>query len=332
MILKEYFLNAVDAARLVAEACEGLEKRIAGLERTELVVLLRRVVTEGVTAVKKAEETVSFAEAVRLSLEARRELRPTSRRNLRHYTNRMLRVPGVAERPLRAMSVKECRALLATAFGNSPSSYHKGRAILHSVFAFGVRQEWCDRNPVAAIEAPRVKERPIEPLTPDEVARLEHTAERPEFRDMQLSLQLMLYCGIRPTEVTRLDPQRDIVGNELIIRPQTSKTGGGRVIPLRKVAAFIRRHKEELIIPKRWEQRWRDLRRASRLRNWRADTCRHTFAAYHIAYFKNMNALQQEMGHTTPRLLHSRYLSPVPAQKARRFWMGDTSAEERVKL
>ena len=308
-ILKEYALNATDAARLVAEMCEAMGERAAGLERAELMMLLRRVVNEGAEAVKKAEETVPFAEAVRLSLEARSGLRPTSRRNLRHYTNRMLRVEGVAERPLRAMSVKECRALLAAAFGNSPSSYHKGRAILHSIFAYGMRQEWCDRNPVDAVEAPRLKERPIEPLTMEEVQRLERTAERPEHRAMQLSLKLMLYCGVRPTEVTRLNPQRDIVGVELIIRPATSKTGGGRVIPLRNVAAFIRRHRDCLVIPPRWEQRWRALRRAARFRIWRADVCRHTFASYHARRFKNLPALQAEMGHRDASLLRSRYVT-----------------------
>ena len=320
-ILTEYGLNATDAARLVAEACEGLGgERTGGLERAELMVLLRRVVTEGADAVKKAEETVPFAEAVRQSLEARSGLRPTSRRNLRHYTNRMLRLSGVAERPLRAMGVKECRAMLAAAFGNSASSYHKGRAILHSIFAYGMRQEWCDRNPVDAIEAPRVKEHPIEPLTLEEVQRLERAAERPEHKDMQLSLKLMLYCGIRPTEVTRIDPQRDIVGDELIIRPSTSKTGGGRVVPLRKVAPYIKRHRGALTIPDRWEQRWRALRRAARFRSWRPDICRHTFATYHARHFRDLSALQQEMGHTTPRLLHSRYVSPIPQTTARRFW------------
>ena len=319
-ILKEYALNATDAARLVAEMCEAIGEQAAGLARTELMMLLRRVVSEGTEAVKKAEETVTFAEAVRLSLEARSGLRPTSRRNLRHYTNRMLRLDGVAERPLRAMSVKECRALLAVAFGNSPSSYHKGRVILHSVFAYGMRQEWCDRNPVDAIEAPRIKEKTIEPLTLEEVERLERTSERTEHRDMQLSLKLMLYCGIRPAEVARIDPQRDIMGEDLIIRPTTSKTGGGRIVPLRKVAAFIKMHRTKLCIPSHWAQRWHALRRAAHFHTWRPDICRHTFASYHSCYFRDLPALQLEMGHTTHRLLFSRYISPIPRETAKSFW------------
>lgn len=319
-ILTEYGLNATDAARLVAEACEGLGgERTEGLQKAELMVLLRRVVVDGVESVKKAEETVSFAEAVRQSLESRSGLRPTSRRNLRHYTNRMLRLSGVAERPLRAMGVKECRTILATAFGKSPSSYHKGRAILHSIFAYGMRREWCDRNPVSVIEAPRVKEKPIEPLTLEEVVRLERAAKRPEHQEMQLSLKLMLYCGIRPTEVTRIDPQRDIVGDELIIRPCTSKTGGGRVVPLRKVAGFVRRHRSALSIPDRWEQRWRALRRAACFRSWHPDICRHTFATYHARYFKNLPALQAEMGHRDLSLLRSRYVIAGCGDE-KKFW------------
>ncbi|MCQ2364878.1 MAG: hypothetical protein MJ051_04935 [Akkermansia sp.] len=285
-----------------------------------MMCLLRRVAEEGVRAVQEAEQTVSFEEAAQASLEARQDRRPTTRRDLRHFIGRMLRVPEMAQRPLRTMRPADCRKILQTAFGNSPSSFRKGRAILSSIFNYGIRQEWCDRNPVLAIETPRIIEKPIEPLTLEEVQRLERAAERPEHRDMQLSLKLMLYCGIRPTEVTRIDPQRDIVGDELIIRPTTSKTGGGRVVPLRKVAPFVRRHKHALTIPPHWEQRWRALRRAARFRTWRPDICRHTFATYHARHFRNLAALQLEMGHTTPRLLHSRYLSPIAQSTARRFW------------
>ncbi len=142
----------------------------------------------------------------------------------------MLRIEGIAERPLRAMSVKECRALPEAAFGNSP----------------------------------------IEALTPEEVQRLESTAERPEHRAMQLSLKLMLYCGVRPTEVTCLNPQRDIVGNKLIIRPVTSKTVGGRVVPLRCVRGI---RANERCIPRNRGRRWKKLRLAAGVRKWTPDIC-----------------------------------------------------------
>ena len=320
--IAELPLTINDIARFTLNIIEQLGEKAKDLTRAEMMMLLRQVGEEGVKAVQAAERTVNFKEAANASLAARQDRRPTTRRDLQHFIGRMLRVEGVAARPLRAISVSECRNILEKAFPNSPSSYRKGRAILSSIFSYGLRHEWCDRNPVQAIETPRIIEKPIEPLTLDEIERLERAAERPEHREMQFSLKLMLYCGIRPTEVTRIDPQRDIVDDELIIRPQTSKTGGGRVVPLRKVAGFIRKHRNTLTIPDRWEQRWRALRRAARFRTWRADVCRHTFATYHARYFRDMSALQWEMGHSTARLLYSRYLSPIQRETARRFWAG----------
>ena len=301
-------LNINDIARLVLEMTEALGERAAGLSRLDLLALLRRVMAEGVQAVEKAERTVSFEEAARASLAARRDRRPTTRRDLRHFIGRMLRDAEAARRPLRAWTVADCKKLLAKTFPNSPSSYRKGRAILNSIFMFGLRQEWCDKNPVQGVENPRVTEKPIEALTMDEVKRLEQAAERPEHRAMALSLRLMLYCGVRPAEVTRIDPQRDIVGDELIIRPTTSKTGGGRVIPLRKVKTYLRTHPQQQRIPRNWQNRWHALRRAARFTTWRADACRHTFATYHARRFKNLPALQAEMGHRDVGLLRSRYI------------------------
>ena len=79
-------------------------------------------------------------------------------------------------------------------------------------------------------------------LAPEEVERLKATASRPEFRDMRFSLSLMLYGGIRPTEVSRLQ-DGDINWEEghVIIRPRASKTGGGRAVPLRGVRGIRKR-------------------------------------------------------------------------------------------
>ena len=89
---------------------------------------------------------------------------------------------------------------------------------------------------------PAVQEKPIEPLAPEEVERLKATASRPEFRDMRFSLSLVLYGGIRPTEVSRLQAG-DINWEEghVIIRPRASKTGGGRAVPLRGVRGIRKR-------------------------------------------------------------------------------------------
>ena len=311
-------LNMNDIARLALEATEELGAQAQERGRTELILLLRRVIRAGVMAVRAEEQTVSFEEAAWASVAARAGRRATTLRDLRHFVRRMLRVEGVAARPLRAMSTRECRALLEKAFGNSDHSFNKGRAILHSIFAYGVRQEWCGENPVSRIETRRIQEKEIVPLSPQEVQRLEETAQQPEHREMRFSLHLLLYNGLRPHEVARLCEHHIQPEQRRVIIPASgSKTGGGRVVPLRKKKQL---QGVTLRIPRNWQNRWRALRRAAGFTDWQPDVCRHTFASNHAAYFRDLSALQLEMGHRSADLLRSRYLNLPQVNQAKVYW------------
>lgn len=180
------------------------------------------------------------------------------------------------------------------------------------------------------------KEREVLPLSAAALYRLTRAAEQPEHAAMRLSLHLMAYCGVRPAEVRRLNPARDIDwrGKLVIIRPACSKTGGGRVVPLRGAGALLRAGCP-LIIPGSWERRWHELRQAAGFHKWRADALRHTFATHHAAHFRNLPALQLEMGHRNLNLLQTRYLNlrHVLPRDARRFWLmaGErTAASPRI--
>lgn len=272
----------------------------------------------GVAAVLTEEHTVCFEQAAWASVAARAGRRSTTLRDLRHFVRRMLRVEGVGTRPLRAMSTRECRDLLEKAFGSSGHSFNKGRAILHSIFAYGQRQEWCRENPVSRIETKRIQEKEIVPLSPQEVQRLEQTTQLPEHREMRFSLHLLLYNGVRPQEVARLR-ERHIQPEQgrVIIPAASSKTGGGRVLPLRK---RNRLQGITLCIPRNWQKRWRALRRAAGFTDWQPDVCRHTFASYHAAYFRDLGELQLEMGHRSADLLRSRYLNLPQVKQGKEYW------------
>lgn len=314
-------LKEEDAARFLKEVFEEMGGVPVLEEHQEVLSALRRVMREGIVAVRKAEETAPFGRAVKESLAARANRRPVTVRDLRYYTNRMLRCnPGLEKRPLRDISVTECRDILRNSFRTSMQSYRKARAILHSIFAYAMRHEWVDRNPVDYIEPPHVRETPIHPLSLSEIERLKAAARTPEHRDMQLSLHLMLYCGVRPTEVQRIDPARDIdwAHRQVLIRPQTSKTGGGRIIPLRK-ASSVRRDCRQ-IIPADWGRRWQRLRQSAQFTSWQADVCRHTFASYHALRFRNLSQLQMEMGHSGTSLLRTRYVMARLGNDAKEFW------------
>ena len=158
-LLKGTGLGVCDSVRLVLEALEELGELAQGCSRSELLSLLRRVFRSGVEAVRAAERTVSLAEAAWASVEARADLRPTSRRDLRHFVRRILRVEGAAGLPLRGVSSAECRRILEAAFGACRSSFVKGRRFYTVSLRMGcavsgvmrirclvLRCRWCGRG------------------------------------------------------------------------------------------------------------------------------------------------------------------------------------------
>lgn len=319
-LLENSPLGIEDAARLVLELQEALGPLARTKNRATLMERMRRLIKAGSDSIQAGEVSVSFTKAAERSLKARANRRPLTLRDLRYYLRRMENCGDFGKRSLRTISVQECRTVLRSTFGSSCHSYRKARAIMHSVFAYGIRQQWCSRNPVTGVDAPEIPETPIEPLSLAAVHRLERAAREPDHRAMQLSLHLMLYCGVRPTEVQRIDPARDIdwKHREVLIRPQTSKTGGGRIVPLRK-ANRVRRDCRETI-PRNWSKKWKALRRAAGFKLWQADVCRHTFASYHAQRFRNLPQLQIEMGHRSCELLRTRYVMPRLGNEAMEFW------------
>ena len=318
-LMKGQLLQVLDTSRLVMECVEGLGSRAAGMAREELLCLVRRVIRAGIAAIQAEERTECFERVAWASVAARANRRPSTTRDLRHYVRRMLRVEGVGQLPLRGMTAAQCREILQKAFGKSVHSYRKGRVILHSIFAYGMRQEWCDSNPVDRIDNPEVQEKVINPLNLEEVTKLQSTAALKRFKDMRFSLSLLLYSGVRPAEVDRISAE-DVCweDRQVIIRARNSKTGGGRVVPLRLLPGL---RQQDCYVPPNWQNRWLALRRAAGFTRWVPDVCRHTFATYHAAYFRNLPELQLEMGHRDVSLLRSRYMSPALRNLAEEFWL-----------
>ncbi len=334
-LLAELPLGSSDAARLVLEAVEEMPelKEAAMQGKAPLMQALRRVLREGIAAVRAQQKTVSFAHAAAESLKHRVAAgrRPTTLRDLRHFIRRLLRVEGWAERPLRAMTPTDCHRALECAFGRSAHSFRKGRAILHSIFAYGQRQGWCEDNPVSFIELPPIEEKEIVPLTVSECRRLVEVAKTPRFRACLPALGLMLFAGVRPGEVARLT-WADVHCDEgvLSIAARHSKTGGARRVelcpPLRRM---LRRHRSAdaaTLCPQRWNTRWRHLRQVAGLatsqRRWVPDVLRHTFASYHALTHRNLSGLQLQLGHRDSRLLFTRYLNlpRLKRDELRGFW------------
>ncbi len=324
-------LSDWDIRRLFEEYLE--EAAPHAHSREELIATFRRIMRAGIAHIRESERTVSFAHAVQASLAARKHRRPSTLADLRSYTGRMVRYGRWATKPLRSITAQQCRDMLDKIFGHSPHVLRKAQAILHSIFAYGRRQQWCDVNPADAVERPPLQEQRIEILTPRQIKSLLRACDAPEFSPIAPSVKLMLWCGIRPGEVQRLR-WKDIDHHEgvVYIDPSHSKTGGARAVPLRGAARHLAllppqvRKEDVRIAPSNWARLWRRVRLRAGLHTWQQDALRHTFASLHLKCFHNPPQLQEEMGHRDSRLLRTRYLNMrnLSTSAAQRFFRSHT--------
>ena len=216
----------------------------------------------------------------------------------------------------------------------TPRQRQKARLTLSGVFSTAMKRGWCSENPVARVEAPRVVEKTVPILTPEEAEQLV-TAAREYMGGICLpAVGLMLYAGIRPHEVARLRwGDVDLPGKRVLIAPQHSKTGGARPVTLLRPALQLLSTTQapapQRICPPQWLRHWRAVRQRAgwkRLtRPWPQDVCRHSYASYHAARFRNLHELQLQMGHRSTELLRTRYLNLPQESKVGLFWQEQTS-------
>ena len=324
-----YHLTRGDAERLGRELLERFAEEKEGLS---LLNACREAIALGYEAYKRMRESVTFEEAVRVSLKERADRRKRTTQELRGICKRLMS----GANPLRSQTLREldadtCRTALAERF-RTPRQFTKARRVLHSIFSCGMRHGWCSVNPVQAIQTPTLQEARINAVPWDDLVCLLRTSTQPKHRACMPALGLMLWAGIRPAELTRLSWQDiDWAENIISLKAQHSKTGGSRHIslypPLRSWLLTFRStpHTHGAICPSNWQRRWKALRRAAGFHHWQQDILRHTFASYHLKHQHDLARLQEEMGHRSLRLLRTRYLSMqgVTSQHAALFWSPD---------
>ena len=319
-------LEVALVAKTAMEAARGKVKRAM------------KCIVAGAEALRQQEKTVTFEKAVEAALEARQGRRTRTIYDFRYFSRRfMLRCKGLAKRRVRSITPRECAEYIEKAF-DTPRQRQKARLILSGVFGTAVKRGWCDTNPVARVEAPRVVEKPVPILTPQEIEQITTTAETYQGGSCAAAVGMMLYAGIRPHEVARLTwAQVDLQEQAIYILPQHSKTGGARRVTIhRPLQRILRKHQQPetaRICPANWLRHWRKLRHAAGWgsdRKWPQDALRHTFASYHLSHFRSYAELQVEIGHRDATLLRTRYVDQRGVRNALRFWLQSERSEDIV--
>ena len=190
-VLGRATVSVLDSTRFVRNI---LDAKPSDSKLTDAQFVLK-VIEVGLRNIREKE--MSLADGFALYLKSKQHLRPDSIRDIRCIGNRLLRIkPEFGGRNFSELSTSECEEWLNAAFHTNPQ-FNKARAMLHGLFEFALRREWCDKNPIKRIERRKIVEKEIQPLKLAETKRLIKNAQR-ESPIYTVVAALLIYTGIRP--------------------------------------------------------------------------------------------------------------------------------------
>ena len=138
-------VSVLDAARIAKNILDAKPKNFV---LTDLQ-FCAKVIEVGLRHMRTKE--MPLADGFALYLKSKQHLRPDSIRDIRCIGNRLLRTnPELGKRNFSELSVAECEEWLNAAFHTNPQ-FNKARTMLHGLFEFALRREWCDKNPIKRI-------------------------------------------------------------------------------------------------------------------------------------------------------------------------------------
>ncbi len=330
VMLKRSGVSLLDAARLVQQVLDFRPKGSRVGDGVGAVAFCSKVIHAGLA--QRHIKEMSVKDGFELYLKGKGHLRAASLYDIQYLGKRLLRCcPQLAEAHFCDISLSDCERWLGECF-TTPSQFNKGRTMLHGLFQYAARREWCDRNVVSLIPKKRVVEKEIRALSLAESQRLVDVSERAEHQSCSAGVALLMWAGLRPTEVRRLRwGDIDLPERSITVRATCSKTGGVRQVDIcgalkNSLMRFKQRYlpkDEQLICPPDWQIRWRRIRDEAGFKGrWVQDVLRHTFASYHAKHYKDMALLQWNMGHRDQSLLRSRYVNmrDISRKDAQRFF------------
>lgn len=226
-------------------------------------------------------------------------------------------------------------ALFPTAHG-----LNSALSVLSPMFSHAVRKGWCGSNPCAGVERRDTGRHEIDFLTTAETKSLlaacrDYRKDKrdawPELlkvdaRDAAVPVAILLFAGIRPTELTRL-VWDDVKFDHGVIRvpARHSKTGTARTVEIEEnlklwLKAVPEGERVGAIIPANWKRKWQAVRKEAGIEKRQADIARHSYASHWLCAYDDVDALRSRMGHRTTDVLFRHYHAVVTKRDALAFW------------
>jgi integrase len=203
----------------------------------------------------------------------------------------------------------------------SPLSRNTYHLRIHTLLEYCRTRGWLAFNPLKDVPKARVAhDGAIGILSVDQVARLLENADSGTLPYWLFAI----FCGLRSAELRRLE-WRDVHWDEHLIEVPSakSKTASRRFVQLRpNLLQWLGPYRDKggPICPRSLDERLVADRKAAGITTWPANACRHSFASYHLAHFRDPRELALEMGHTRSEVTFRHYRELVRPAEAERFW------------
>jgi integrase len=263
-------------------------------------------------------ETVENAVASFLKAKEDDQVRNRYLQELRSRLNRFSR--DFVGRKISDLSAGELDSWLRD-LGQSPLSRNTFHLRLHTLLEYCRTRGWLELNPLK--DVPRAKIRQdtaIGILNIEEIARLLENANPATLPYWLFSI----FCGLRNAELQRLE-WKDVHWDEKLVEVPSakSKTASRRFVALRpNVTQWLEPYRDACgpVCPPSLSERLMADRKAAGITIWLPNACRHSFASYHLAHFRDPRELALEMGHVNSEITFRHYRELVRPSEAERFW------------
>ena len=182
-------------------------------------------------------------------------------------------------------------------------------------------QGYIGLNPVARIPSPKLRDRQITVLKPEQAKKLLngiHGRDRAYFA-------LSLFSGLRANELDRLVwDDLKLERGFIEVLGENAKSGSRRLIKIQSnllawLKPLVQSAEEPIFRGDKYELMCRACA-ACGLEEWPQNVCRHSFGSYHLAHFRDMNETAMQMGHTSTSMLFRHYREVVTVEDAARYW------------
>lgn len=328
------FAAQQEAAKLNAEANRtGLLGRLTDAQRIEAEkcfallepygVSLIAAVEHHVAHLKATKVSCTVAEAVAEMLEEKRVLGKSARyiAEAKHQLQRLIEAMG--DRKVSSVTARDLREWLA-ARKLKPVSYNNARCYLGILWAFCVRCEYTEENPVKKIVG--ATEPSLRPgiLTPAAMRALIAVAREHQPCTLPLIL-IQAFAGLRASEAQRLRWEQVKLDRGIIdLNADETKTGHRRLVTIRpNLAAFLATmERGDGLVCAGYQRHLPALRPllAQKGHKWPSNALRHSFASYHLADCEDAAKTALQLGHDSTKQLFEHYREVVTPEEAAKWW------------